>query len=202
MKDEIQKQLLVLLNRLNTPEQKAHHSKIGVFLNSPFFLTFLGGILITCGSLLLESRISEGKEQGQRQRDAERRQQEFVTVFASGGYRSLSHSYGMRQREIWLGQQQGSQTKETHYVDGRSFSETRDIYEKQFSEYLAAQPIDALLPQAVFHFPALKTKIEDFEKVFEAYLTCKKQDELDRLIDELTASHKALVRAMLTPNPH
>ena len=196
MDPNLRQQLVELLERANSVERSSGRSSVLVFFNSPFFLTFLGGVLITTGSLVLENRISESKERAQRQREFDRRQQDFVSDFASGVSRSLSISYSMRQRVIWLKEHQHTQSPNLQYVDGRPFIETREVYEKQLAQYLELPAIDGLLPQATVLFPSLRTEISDFQKTHDEFFACSDQNQLRVLIKKLISLYRSLIAEM------
>jgi hypothetical protein len=174
MNTEIENGLIEFLRRTLKPRQIPRESKFIGFFNSPFFLTFVAGVLLTILSLTVTAKISYLAERRQLNRDTLDSKIKTMQIFAEGIVQFLQGSYGMRKREIWLKINYMKQYEKTlRYPDGRNFKETRNFYENQRILYNKLTHPDSLCAYARAIFAdadeSLINNIDNIDKVLDDY---------------------------------
>ncbi len=200
MNGEIEKRLVQLLDGLTKekPPVQSRGKRVLAFLNTPFFLTFLGGIIIMSLTFFVEARIAHNARESENRTALLEQRKSTVSAFADVASRSLSIAYEMLQRKIWLSQHQGPtvETASLSFVDGRTFNETRNLYESQKQRYLECQSIDALIAQAHPLFPQLYTLLNEFQKKQEEFLQSDTQAALDYAFGHLMEQYGTVIQRM------
>src|SRR5207244_4467212 len=115
--------------------------KHGSFWNSPFVVTFLGGVFlafISGGVTECTARHTKDRELASQRL---RQKQDFVETFNTKIERYLELSVSVRKRELFLREWQSDPKRATvRYPDGRTFEETRTKWEEDKKFWLEHSP--------------------------------------------------------------
>ncbi len=171
------------------------------FINSPFFLTVIAGIILTIVSGFMTNKITRAAEE--RQLFHTKLNTKIVTMnkFSGGIVRFLESSFDMRKREIWLALNQNNRNEPSlTYPDGRNFIETRNFYEKQLSEYLKVPHADALCVHAKAVFSNSDEKliaaIDELDTTLDNYISNYDYDILYTSFENGTEQYEIIVQMM------
>lgn len=146
------------------------------FVNSPFFITLLGGGFLAVATAVVESSLSASLQQREMKIHEVASKRDMVEKFGEGIVRFLQISYEMRQREMWLRAYQNqpvSELKKLRWSDGRDFFETRDRYESLKSELDKASNPDALCAVASVVFgdsSQIREELRSLDVIMDEYV--------------------------------
>lgn len=149
-KAELITRLNALLHRV-LEEKEESSSAAQKFLNSPFFVTLVGGIVLAAltafSGWMVQYVLSEQAEARQIAERNERLAHDFAKEFPM----ALNLAARLKGRELWM-DQPASRKGDARYRDGRSFTETRDHYERLVDQYQALKPTASFCNQIIASF--------------------------------------------------
>lgn len=180
-----------------TPTKEESSFRIMSVLNSPFFVIFLGGFIIAITTILIQTRIQSYQKTTQTEKETRNRKYAMIAHFSEGIGKCLQLSFGMRKRELWLGQNQND-PQNISYPDRRNFIETRNYYEKQREFFNKLVNPDALCGQSRLLFRRDETvkAIDTLDSILDNYLTTRNPRTLYSLFDQANQKYQEIVRLM------
>jgi len=197
---KIEEELLRLLSRVNEPvaEQplSTFRERLWGVLNSTFFLTIFGGIIVGCISIILQARISENSERVARRQAFRAAQITVMTEFADGMARWLGCSQDVVKRAIWI--RKSHHTEKRLFPDGRSFEQTRDIFEKTATDLAKLPQPDSLCAKAKAMFKAapLHQAIDELDTQLNVYQHAKDGQTFYQAFSFIEKQYQVIVELM------
>ena len=184
-----------LLSKLERPSKP--ESKFRETLNSAFTVTFIGGIMVALIGWGLQTMTGHHEKELQEARQERDSKERVAFDFANSFPLTLDLASRMRGRYLWLKDQETKKT-EQRYVDGRSFEQTRDYYEKCLDEYLARPPLASSYNQVIAAFTnsmVIGHATNLFTR-FNALLLATNRTEVDRKFGECEEEYRELTKYM------
>lgn len=202
---DLEKEAIRVLSQISFDESKP---KFLSFINSAFFVTVIGGLIIGLFTILVQAKIARTNRELQENQESYRLKYKLLTEFSDGITSCLQYSYGMRKREIWLmkvSRLDKAKRDKAVYGDTRSFVETRNYYEKQRDKYNKLRHPDSLCAQvgAIYFSEDVLNAVAELDKIMDEYFetfdpavlkTCfdnaniKYQDVISKMGKELDAN--------------
>jgi len=131
-------------------KQDTEKSRLSEVANSPFMVTFLGGVIVAALTLLIQSKTAEHDKAVVFQKQKYERKEKAAYGFADEMPLKLNLALRFKTREVWLKEQPGSNA--VFASDGRSFTQTRDYYESCLDRYLAQRPVGSICSELIADF--------------------------------------------------
>jgi hypothetical protein len=170
---------------------------VSKFLNSPFFVTVVGGAFITLLSLLWQSNSASLEQRKAEELKLFEAKQELFVEFGDSFPVALNLAFRFKERELWLEVQQHEKEK-GHFPDGRNFDETRAYYEKMQDEYFGTRAVESMIAQIVgmFDGESVKEKAKKLDRAFDGFIEAEKDKELKKLYGEADDLYQELIVLM------
>lgn len=142
--DEVLGELARLLKAAGGPRPSRPKSPLA-FLNSAFMVTVVGGAIVSLVGLIWQANAEAATLERLKREESFQRKSALLTDFSGRFLRSLDLATEMTQRRLWLAHtgRNGDRTKD-EFPDGRSFEETRDLFEALKADYWKSGATDAL----------------------------------------------------------
>jgi hypothetical protein len=197
MEKEISQELIKVLRNLN--RERPSRNKFVEFLNSPFAITFVGGLIAAIITLIVQFQFEKGAEERLRLQVRIEKMQTTLTIFSDGIVKSLQASIGMRKRGIWLKTHKNDKNKESlFYPDQRNFIETRDFWEKQRALFETLRHPDSLCAEAraIFNDKETADLIDELDIILDNYFVTWTIEELIDNYNKATKLYQVVVASM------
>ena len=194
-REALTEKLRKLLDRLEKPEKT--ESKLNKFANSAFGVAVLAGVILAVVGWGLQTMTAHHDREMQEAKQEQESKEKVAFDFASSFPKSLDLVSRFRPRKLWLNEQQGKQERE-HYVDGRSYEETRDYYESCLDKYFAAPPVASAYNQIIASFtnPAVSAAAANLLSNFNAMLNAADTNEVHARFGECNDAYVTLTKDM------
>lgn len=167
--------------------EKSKQTKQWTFLNSPFIVTLLGGVLLSLISLswqTIEKKAHLANEKISQAREIKKQIfYEYTHQIPASLYSLLKY----KEREMWIRENQHKKEKaRLKFYDGRNFVETRSIYEKELEAfYLKLSPFSTMAKvTAMFEDKAIGEKVKELRIVFDEMIRVKSREDFLKLYDK------------------
>jgi hypothetical protein len=173
--------------------------KLCKFFNSPFFITFCGGAIVTLLTIFIPPIISENISKINKQvkfnRQLQTQQIKIMTEFADGISRWLSYSKTVKKRIMWL---KDKDAKEKEFPDGRSFIETRDFYEKELDQLRKLKDPNATCAEAkaIFKSKKIHKKINLLSSTITEVINAKDNETYNKTYKKIININKDIIELM------
>jgi hypothetical protein len=182
------------------------------FLNSPFVVTVIGGLVLSLLSLKLQARAANERELAQ-QRATDQREHSarmaavwdkkytLMSEFAFGMTLYLQHAPEVKTRSIFIAENAGSEFKGTlTFDDGRGWKETVEKYETSLAYLNTLKCPDAYCAQAAATFATQQLLLElgELDSLMDKYAETNSSDEFESLTNLASAKLQSVIRLMGT----
>jgi hypothetical protein len=189
-----------LVKRLNRVEKpKGKWANFGVFLNSAFVLTIIGGVILSVTSVYLQSKIAASQSIAQHNREIREQKRQVLSKFSDDIVRYLDLCLPVRKRAMWLASYQDAPDKlQQFYPDGRNFIQTRDQYELDKKALSDMRRSDAICSEvrATFETPNVKSKAAELDAIIGDLFNAKNYDELNSTLYKAEMKYKEVIDTM------
>jgi hypothetical protein len=184
-----------LLLRLSEKPERASPSPVKTFLNSPFCITVIGGIVIAALSPLLGAILAQ---QVEARRIAERKEQ-LANEFAKDLPLIINVAARFKNRELWL-DKAGGRKGDVRYSDGRSFTETRDYYERLVDQYHSLRPAAAFCNQIIASFNSTNVNLlaQDLNSNISSIINSTDTGQVQIAFSQASSNYQGLTLAMFS----
>lgn len=190
MNQEIEIALKTLLKRVSLPSATGTNKLLDT-LNSPFFVTLVGGILLAFISGMLTQCNATNAKDREIALEKLHEKQRFIDSFATKIEQFLVITMGLRKREIFLYQWQADPGRETvHYSDGRTFDETRNRWEEEKRYWVehssGTSPLAVIYTgKLLFSNPDIGKKLDLLAESVDLYGRTKEYEALDKAYEQI-----------------
>jgi hypothetical protein len=167
------------------------------FLNSPFVVTLLGGIIVTMASQLWQEHAAQLNFERLSWTEAMKERRTAAREFANHIDGALYTLQVFKRREFWLRAHIHEPPNFT-FPDGRDFKEERTFYESTAQRlYGGASPVGLIaLIQATFTSTDVQHQATALQAAFNDFATASDEAVLSRQLTVLNAADDALLRAI------
>ena len=163
------------------------------FLNSPFFLTAVCGLLAGIISQTYACTRARSERREARENALREKQIALLSSVANDVSTYVSTMGSMRKLKLWLQNSQDPQD-----AIGRSREEVRGIYTEYFKFYLQARKADSILAEVRGYYKngEVIELADKEERAVDAMEDAKTEDEVRRRMDLQVGVRKLLLNAM------
>lgn len=170
-------------------------------LNSPFFVTVLGGLILWAVSAGWQNMQADAIAKSELLEKLYSERRELVISFADNIPLILMTAQDIKNREFWIAEQKEMDTKKETYVDGKNFKETYILYKKEIKDLNSKRSTAAYTAQiqALFDGKTTVTLAKEFSKNYDKLLKLqgiKALPQLRMLIRELDEDYQELIMHM------
>jgi hypothetical protein len=167
-------------------------------LNSPFTVTFIGGVVLAMLGTLLQSQVAKSGKSESIRIERSQRKQKLSYDFANEFPLSLSLAYSFKTRKLWLATNSPDSTN--HFEDGRTFAETRALYETMYDRYITNKPPASLCNQIVgsFRLTNIYELAHSLNLHMDNLLLATNKSQVDAAFDHAGADYQELTKAIFT----
>lgn len=200
MQDKIAEELYRLLSRINAPDPETNiptfWGNIWKFINSAFFLTIIGGIVVGAFSIVLQARISDNSALVSRRDTIRTAQITVMTEFADGMAHWLASSQDVIKRTIWL--KKSTPDEKRKFPDNRTFDQTRDIYEKNAADLIKLPQPDSLCAKvkAMYNNDKIHESIDNLNKHIINYQHAGSSEEFNDSLRYIENEYQYIIELM------
>jgi hypothetical protein len=169
------------------------------FLNSPFIITFLGGLFVTAITLLVQHLAAGHDRQLQYSIKRFDRMAAVMVKMAEEFPEAIYLVYAMEKRSCWLAD---PRNKDKDYDDGRDHGQTRAFYDSLVEKFFSATNPSSLLAEAPLFFTSesvlLSTRTLESQvgQMFEALKPSEVTDSYRQASQELDVLLGAMAREL------
>lgn len=221
-RDEIRREVL-LQSAIHDELEKAAELKKGAWaaLNSPFFVTLVGGALIAVLSALWQSASADHQQRNTLLENSYKRKSEVLTLFAKEVQCNVTFfSQYVKHPQIWLNSRKELPPEQRdRYMGLYTFDQTLKQFEADRRSFYKTAPIegDLALVRGTYETAEVKSAIEDLAKRWKTLesdavsdetmfdsgsgeFLSKFRDALDRMARELESDQRRLEGSVTTFN--
>lgn len=166
------------------------------YMNSPFVVTFLGGLIIFALTSFwqhLERESTVKREQSERTYD---RKYNLLTQFTTEFPRTLLLAKDVQRRALWM--RLNRLEPDAQYPDKRNFEQTRKKWESDQRELLERESgrLFGIQLGVAFTSSEVRSDAASLNNAWDSLMEAGKRSEVDREADRLEALYLKLVKTM------
>ncbi|MCH8342679.1 MAG: hypothetical protein IH983_01685 [Planctomycetes bacterium] len=195
-------QLVRLFEDLENERGKKRGGRFSRCVNSPFFITVIGGSLLALVSLVWQSNSDSAKQQRALVQAEIQEKQQLLESFSINFCQSLGYALEWKKRQFYIQKHpfvEGSKGAEPPpWTDHRSYAETRAFYEKMLIKYLEAGAFDALCARvtATFQSDSVLQRAHTLDATMDNFVESKSRVEMSKAYKAADREYQDLIAVM------